>query len=97
MLNFDSQNIEQADDEDLRRHQGILDAGLPPVPGKLVKMIKQGEFIEMFDLLPARLSTGAVEDDGKPKRKPATEILDWVQCFSHFCGYCFTEATRKGP
>lgn len=62
-----------------------LGGGLPPVPGKLVKKIQEGQFIEMADLLPERLSShGESEDQGKatkPKHKAVTSILDWIQCF----------------
>ena len=42
----------------------------PPLPGKLVKKIEQGEVIELSDLLPERLSSEAMDEDGKPKRNP---------------------------
>ena len=52
---------------------------LPPVPSKLVKRIEHGEFIEMSELLPERLTFDAAEEDpgkGKSKRKLVTSILE---------------------
>ena len=64
-----------------------IGASLPPVPGKLVKRIEAGYFIEMGELLPERLGAANVgtDDDGfkapKPKPRPVTTILEWAQCF----------------
>ena len=38
----------------------IIGAGLPPVPGSLVKRIREGHFIEMGELLPEHLGMAAV-------------------------------------
>lgn len=65
--------------------QAILGAGLPPVPSKLVRRIECGEFIELSELLPEKLSFDVAEEDsgkGKSKKKLITSILEWVQCFS---------------
>ena len=65
----------------------IIGAGLPPVPGRLVKRIREGHFIEMGELLPECLGMAAVnfEVEGsknpKGKCKPVTNILEWLQCF----------------
>ena len=64
-----------------------IGASLPPVPGKLVKRIEAGNFIEMGELLPEWLGAANVstDDDGfkapKPKPRPVTTILEWAQCF----------------
>ena len=62
-------------------------AGLPPVPKKLVARIQAGEYVDMAELLPDRLSVSAgpvTKDDkqsSKPKRRQVTNILEWIQCF----------------
>ena len=62
-------------------------ASLPPVPGKLVKRIEAGYFIEMGELLPEQLGAANVgtDDEGfkapRPKPRPVTTILEWAQCF----------------
>lgn len=57
-------------------------AGLPPVPGKLVKRIEAGHFIDMGELLPGYLSLigPSCDEDGlrtpKQKHKPVTSIIE---------------------
>ena len=62
-----------------------LGGGLPPVPGKLAKRIEEGQFIEMTELLPERLSfQGELNDPSKQvkfKHKMVTDILEWLQYF----------------
>ena len=62
-----------------------LGGGLLPVPGKLVKKIEKGRFIDMAELLPEHLSSQWEGDDQskstKPKCKAVTNILEWLQCF----------------
>ena len=63
--------------------------GLPPVPGKLIKKIESGQFIELAELLPDRLGfTAASDDDGpkasKSKNKPIASIIEWIQCFGTY-------------
>ena len=62
-----------------------LGGGLPPVPGKLVKQIEKGHFIEMVKLLPEHLSSQCEDEDQikvtKPKHKAVTNILELLQCF----------------
>ena len=57
---------------------------------KLVARIKAGEFIDMSELLPDRLgvNTGPPpegdkdEKQGQKSKRPVTNILEWVQCYS---------------
>ena len=74
-----------------------LGGGLPPVPGKLVKRIEEGHFIEMGELLPERLSSHCEDEDQikstKPKRRAVTNILEWLQCF----GIYIAIVSRKEP
>ena len=58
--------------------QAIFGAGLPLVSSKIVKRIESGEFIEMAELLPERLTYGKVDEDlakSKSKRKLVTSIF----------------------
>ena len=52
-----------------------IGASLPPVPGKLVKWIEAGYFVEMGELLPKRLGAANVgtDDEGfkAPRPKPS--------------------------
>ena len=64
-----------------------IGASLLLVPGKLVKRIEAGNFIEMGELLPKQLGAANVSTDNdgfkapKPKPRPVTTILEWAQCF----------------
>ena len=52
----------------------IIGAGLPPVPGRLVKRIRDGQFIEMGELLPEHLGMATVTFE-------VSNILEWLQFF----------------
>ena len=65
---------------------------------KLVARIKAGEFIDMSELVPDRLGVNTVpppegdkdEKQGQKSKRPVTNILEWVQCYSlyiHGCAY----------
>ena len=67
----------------------FIGAAAPPVPPKLVERIKAGEFIEMAELLPDRMGTSPKSPNGdsesarqKVKRRPISNIIEWVQCFN---------------
>ena len=47
----------------------LVGASHPPIPNKLVKKIRDGEFIEMADLLPERLGAGGDNDPVKSSKK----------------------------
>ena len=57
--------------------------GLPPVPAKLARKIRAGEFIEMDELLP-EVWTMKEGGEPEPKRRCGKRVLDiftWLQCF----------------
>ena len=64
--------------------------GLPPVPPKLAKKIRRGDFVEMGELLPEFWSSWKEEDGEsrkglKPRKtRTVTDIHTWVQCFSSY-------------
>ena len=64
-----------------------IGASLPPVPGKLVKRIEAGNFIEMGEFLPEWLGAANISTDDdefkapKPKPRLVSTILEWAQCF----------------
>ena len=55
-----------------------LEAGLPPVPSKLVTRIEAGEFIDMGELLPDHVGISRPNDSGKA----LTERREWIMCFN---------------
>ena len=62
-----------------------IGAGHPPVPGKLVKKIESGAFVDMVELLPERLDTADSEDAKLKKKKVAfhtgmTSVLCCLRC-----------------
>ena len=74
----------------------FIGAGLPSVPWKLVNRIQTGEFVDMAELLPDRISVSASplfasEKEERPsqrsKRCQVSTITEWVQCFSKRSGY----------
>ena len=73
----------------------LVGASYPPVPNKLVKRIRDGEFIEMADLLPERLGAGGDNDPVKSSKKwrTVTNILEWVRCF----GPCISIIACSAP
>lgn len=57
--------------------------GLPPVPAKLARRIRAGEFVEMSELLP---EVWMRKDEGEPESKRrcgrrVVDIFTWLQCF----------------
>ena len=72
-----------------QEHQPVaIGEGLPPIPGKLVKKIESGLYIELSELLPDNLSvtnaTGDIADApkaSKPVTRPTLSIIEWVQSF----------------
>ena len=78
-------------------------ASLPPVPGKLVKRIQAGHFIEMGELLPERLGAASMgsDDEGfktlKAKHRPVTTILEWAQCFGIYVAVISRTQPKRVP
>ena len=71
----------------------------PPVPNKLIKKIRDGEFIEIADLLPKRLGAGGDIEPTKStkKRKIVTNILEWVRCFGLYVSIIARSTPEKVP
>ena len=73
----------------LQEHQPVaIGEGLPPIPGKLVKKIESGLYIELGELLPDNLSVTNATGDiaaapkaSKPVTRPTLSIIEWVQSF----------------
>ena len=70
----------------------VVSEGLPPVPGKLVKKILKGDFVDMAELLRDNLEADrrvqgreAKNADGSTSRlasrREVPDLLSWVQCF----------------
>jgi len=63
----------------------MVNAGLPPVPTKIVNRIQGGLFVEMYELLPSTLTStqyNTIEDDScKSKHQRELSNMDWVQSF----------------
>ena len=64
-----------------------IGGGMPPIPAKLAKLIQEGLFIEMVELMPDYLRSPNPSDEdllkhSKPKNWEITNIVDWIQCFS---------------
>ena len=60
-------------------------AGLPAIPGSLVKRIRNGEFVEFGELLPEFIGEAFLaKQGGKSLRKPpiVDKLADWVLAFS---------------
>jgi hypothetical protein len=59
--------------------------GAPPVPIKLAARIRQGEYIDMEELLPEFWAGAPQEEDGEAKKarrsQKVTDIFTWVQWF----------------
>jgi len=60
--------------------------GIPSVPARLVKRVKEGLFIEISELLPDHLSSAELNFSGhstssKPKLSEVNNIMDWIECF----------------
>ena len=78
-------------------------ASLPPVPGKLVKRIQAGHFIEMGELLPERLGVASMgsDDEGfkmpKAKHRAVTTILEWAQCFGIYVAVISRTQLKQVP
>ena len=64
-------------------------AGLPAIPGSLVKRIKNGEFVEFGELLPEFIGEAFLaKQGGKSTRKPpiVDKLPDWLLAFSGLAG-----------
>ena len=77
----------------------LVGTSYPPVPNKLIKKIRDGEFIEMADLLPERLGAGGDNEPTKStkKRKIVTNILEWVRCFGLYISIIAHSTPERVP
>ena len=73
--------------------------GLPPVPAKLARKIRAGEFIEMDELLP-EVWTMKEGGEPEPKRRCGRKVLDiftWLQCFGIYVSIRGTQSPTSIP
>ena len=77
----------------------LVGVSYPPVPNKLVKKIRDGEFLETADLLPERLGADGDNDPVKSskKRRGVTNILEWVRCFGLYISIIAGSAPERVP
>ena len=80
----------------------LISGGLPPVPAKLVKMIRDGSFIEMAELLTDTLISPHCEVDDhtaghKKTPKEVTDIVDWIQCFGMYIAVVSLKEPHRIP
>ena len=69
------------EDQTLMGEGVYVGEGLPPVPPKLAKRIRSGEFVEMEELLPEVCTRGDVKPEAKRRSRRAHDIFTWLQCF----------------
>ena len=75
-------DVHKKDSDDLGFVPG---AGLPAIPGSLVKRIKHGDFVEFGELLPEFIGEAFLSNQGgKSTRKPpiVDKLPDWLLAFS---------------
>ena len=61
--------------------------GIPPVPGRLVEKILDGQFVDMAELLPDNIELLRRErssSDSKARLRQISSITAWAQCFATF-------------
>lgn len=81
----------------------IVGEALPVVPGKLVKKILKGEFVDMAELLTdnleverRRLATGDTTQGQRPSRREVPDFESWLQCFSAYAAVVCNKYPHKG-
>jgi len=63
--------------------------GIPPVPTKLAKRIRFGEYVEMEELLPEVCTQEDSEPDAKRQSsRRVSDIFTWLQCFGVYVSVC---------
>ena len=90
-LNGEIASIDTDDTGDLSQTKKLIliSNGLPPIPARLVKRVKDGLFVEMAELLPSYLDTADLNTDDQHtrsrKRPPVlSDIMDWAQYFGMY-------------
>ena len=75
--------------------------GLPPIPLKLAKKIRRGEFVEMEELLPELWPPAhqeGTESKLQSKRsRRVTDIFSWIQCFATYASVRGMQAPELIP
>ena len=77
--------------------------GLPPIPLKLVAKIKQGDFVQMHELLPDYWWTLENEHDSVAQkwqsfiRQHLLDVRVWVQCFACYAGMVAASQPEQVP
>ena len=80
----------------------VLSEALPVVPGKLVKKILRGEFVDMAELLKdnveaerRRLAPGENSQIPRPSRREIPDFESWLQCFSSYAAVVGSKYPHK--
>ena len=77
----------------------VLSEALPVVPGKLVKKILRGEFVDMLkDNVEAerrRLAPGENSQIPRPSRREIPDFESWLQCFSSYAAVVGSKYPHK--
>ena len=73
--------------------QIFLGAALPPIPHKLVKKIKSGNFVKFEDFLAGNLSLSDNDSKQKSKHRRVSGITEWLQGFAVYVAVL----SRKQP
>lgn len=80
----------------------IIGEALPVVPGKLVRKIVRGEFVDMAELLKdnlemerRRLAGGESWQGQRPSRREVPDFESWLQCFSAYAAVVGSRYPQK--
>ena len=84
----------------MKPHSILICNGLPPVPARLVKRIKEVMYIKMSELLPDHLSSAEfnISDQStssKSKLCEVNNIMDWIQCFDTYIAIISCSAPHR--
>ena len=81
--------------------------GIPAIPPKVIKCILEGDYVDMAELLPdtwrleelmlQHRESSQCSANTKPRRKPVTDILTWVECFSNMAAIITSKYLSKAP
>ncbi len=80
----------------------VLSEALPVVPGKLVKKIQSGDYVEMAELLKdnveaerRRVAAGDSGQTGRTCRREVPDFDSWLQCFSLYAAVVCAKYPQK--
>lgn len=80
----------------------ILSEALPVVPGKLVKKIQRGDYVDMAELLKdnveaerRRMVAGDSGQGQRPSRREIPDFESWMQCFSAYAAVVGSKYPHK--